>query len=158
MDAIYAGAKRGVRYYRRAKRVARSVKNEVESAAAVANAVVRGVKSVTQNSSAREGPASAITSQMDSKLLYKRRRAPRRVRARARRRAKAYLRRQLKAHSSNTNLFTRYITDSSSAGEQHMVSVTSGYTWCGSGTVGSDRVGSIYEVCQNIENTDPVGS
>lgn len=146
---------RARRFIGNAGRTYRRVKRELESASAVAKKVARTIKTETERSSG-EGPSSAITGQMDSKVLYRRRRAPRRVRNRARKRAKVYLYRQLRAHSSNTNLFTRHISDSSSVDTQGVFTVTSGYTWCGSGTVGSDRVGSIYETCQNIENTDPV--
>jgi hypothetical protein len=100
----------------------------------------------------REGPSGAISSQHDSKLLYKRRRAPRRVRRRAARRYRNFLSNQLKAQNDQTNLFKLYQTGSSAAGSQQVASITSGYV----DTNNTDAVGDLYQVFQNVEATNPV--
>lgn len=142
-SAISHGAKRARKFIRgaqAARAAVRAVKSEIGS-------VLTGP--------GREGPSSAITGQHDSKMLYKRRRAPRKVRRRARRRARVFLKNQLSNKSSNTNLFEHYKIGYSDLDSQGIATITSGYTWSGAGTVNSDNIGSIYQVIQNIENADP---
>ncbi len=122
-----------------------------------AKAMRRAAGSSTMTNRSDEGPSSAITSQHDSKLLYRRRRAPRKVRRKFRRRAKRFLKNQLKAQSSSTNLFQKYTIEASLTNLQRLFSIVSGYTWCGQGASSNDQVGNIYEVLQNIEAADPAG-
>ena len=103
-----------------------------------------------------EGPAKAVTTQYDSRMLYKRKRAPKGVRRRARRRAKSFVYKQLMNAKSNTNLFQFHrVGAASAAGGQLVTSLTSGYTFCGTGTTGNDSVGAIYDVVQNLTNATP---
>ena len=108
-----------------------------------------------------EGPSNAISTQFDSKLLYRRRRAPRGVRRRARRRFKRFESLQLKNRASQTNLFqvNSLGYGANAPGTQNLFTLTSGYTWCGTppnaGSL-SDQVGNIYEVCQNMTSASPI--
>lgn len=123
-------------------------------ARAAASAVKQELGSVLTGL-ARQGASGAVTGQHDSKMLYRRRRAPKKVRMRARRRAKMFLKRQLSNKSSNTNLFQKNGTISALANAQDAYTITSGYTW---GTGSGDRVGDVYNVIQNMLNSEPHNS
>lgn len=110
--------------------------------------------SMLSSSGSKEGPSSAITTQKDSKTLYRRRRAPKRVRRKAARRAKNFISRLLKSKSDNTNLFNNELSDTSNADEQHMSSMTFGYL--GTKAAITDDIGDWHECFQNYLNADPI--
>ncbi len=107
---------------------ASSLFNEAKRFTSTARKMARVMRTATGTSRNREGPSSAITTQKDSMSIYRRRRAPRKVRRRARNRSKRHLKAQLNNINDNTNLFL----DNSQAGasnlaEQQMKSITFGY-------------------------------
>ncbi len=131
-----------------------SAAKRVKTEASAAMADIRGVvKTLTGNSG--EGASGAITGQHDSRMLYKRRRAPRKVRRKFQRRARRFLKNQLNAKSSSTNLFLAHDTFSAATDKQLVFTITAGYTWAGDGATSHDHVGNVYEICQNIEGADP---
>lgn len=112
------------------------------------------VRTITRNTSQKEGPSSAITTQKDSMVIYRRKRAPRKVRRRARRRYQGFLRKQLIASNDNTNLYQLTGNSLSSETGQGFSSITFGYLRTGS-TI-NDDVGDWYESYQNYLNANPV--
>ncbi len=122
---------------------------------AAAYAAQRGLQYMLSSNSTRtrEGPSSAITTQKDSMSLYKRRRAPRKVRNRARKRYKNFLSRQLRAKNDNTNLFQDDFTFASAANMQQMNTITFGYL--GASAASTDKVGEWQDAMQNQLNADP---
>ncbi len=132
--------------------------NDVNNAVATASKFMRAARGVgTTTGTPKEGASGAITGQHDSRMLYKRRRAPKRIRSKFRRKAQRFLKNQLNNKSSSTNLFSRSQNFGNEEDEQEVFTIVSGYTWCGIGTTSNDRVGNVYEVCQNIEAADPAG-
>ncbi len=96
-----------------------------------------------------EGPASAITTQKDSMSIYRRRRAPRKVRMRARKRYKRFIKNQLIAHKDNTNLFNEGANFPSLINEQVLHALVFGYM-ATNGT--TDDVGDWNQVFENFIN------
>lgn len=133
----------------------------LESAAKMAKlaaSAYRSVRSLTRTAKSqdsKEGPSSAVTIQNDSRMLYRRKRAPKKVRRRARKRYQRFLHNQLVGAADNTNLFQASGSGSSTSGNQLMQTITSGYTWCGTGTLTTDQVGNVYQAFQNLLNADP---
>lgn len=110
------------------------------------------IHTLTKTMSAKtEGPSAATTSQYDSRVLYRRKRAPKRVRRKAARKYKSHLAMQLKAVQDNTNLFQYNAAFSSVADKQLVFSITSGYASNGfTSGVNSDKVGTLYEFFSNL--------
>jgi len=134
-----------------AKRV-RTMRGMV-AAARIGYKVARQFLRTKTGSEEEEGPSGAITSQHDSKMLYRRRRAPRRIRRKMYRKYKSFLGRQLKAVQDNTNLFQGSGTRSSSPNGQGMFSIVSGYLKAGSGSV--DGIGDLHDFFNNITQAIP---
>lgn len=120
----------------------------------VAGGIAAKIQGMFGDSKSKEGVSSAITQQNDSMLIYKRRRAPRRIRKRAARRYKNFLKMQLKRAADNSNLFRFNSTAlSSSAGGQQTSTITAGYMNAGSAV--SDQVGSVWQAWQNYLASNP---
>ncbi len=99
-----------------------------------------------------EGPSSAITTQKDSMSIYRRRRAPRKVRLRARNKYKRFIKKQLIAHRDNTNLFNLNLIPASSISEQKLSSFTVGYI---NANLVGDAGGDWDEAFSNFLNATP---
>lgn len=130
---------------------------KLESVAKVARATAGAARVVTRllRQDRKEGPSDAITQQHDSKLLYKRKRAPKSKRRKARRKFLSHLRLELQNAANNDNLFQVNNTGfSTTAGLQNVLTITSGYMAAGSGVV-SDQVGSWRRAMQNYLNAHP---
>ncbi len=136
---------------------ARSASNAFKAAVSVAKLVKRIGRVRTQTSRRNnEGPSSAITTQKDSMSIYKRRRAPRKVRNRARKRYKNFIKKQLIAHRDNTNLFDGTRVFLSSNAVQEVNSITFGYL---STRVINDDVGDWNSVFNNyLDASTPAAS
>lgn len=149
-----AGPRRRSRQYNSGSLLTNLVKHSLPVLTA---RVIKKLKpNATQTASAvrGEGPAYAVTNQFDSKMLYKRKRAPKRVRRKARRRHRAYIARALKERSNFTNLYQKNGTLAVTvAGTQGVGSLVSGYTY--NNAVGSDAIGTVFEVAQNQYNLGP---
>ncbi len=100
-----------------------------------------------------EGPASAITQQNDSRTLYRRRRAPKRVRRRARAAYKRFLTNQLKAIAMNNQTFN--LTDSHTNPVNSRDTVFAIVGALQSPQSSLESIGSIYELAQNSLATFP---
>ena len=131
-------------------------------ATASAAKIARRIYTLTdvKNQKSKEGPSSAITQQHDSKLLYRRKRAPRKIRRKAARRAANFLRRQLNSVGMSTNLYRNSDSAfSTTAGQQECMLIYSGLLY---GNIGEDiaaegarqeAVGTLYNVFQNQTNS-----
>lgn len=146
--------------YKMASRVNRSrrygsLNRMAKGKMALASSMLFGLKTLTNSFRKRrktEGPGSAITNQNDSMTIYRRKRAPKKVRKRAAKRYKRFVVNQLKGHKDNTNLFTTNVGSTSAAGQQLITSVTFGYIKTNAVT---DECGNWYEAFQNYLNADP---
>lgn len=133
---------------------ARSAVRAVATAAKIARRLY--TRTVTESKS-REGPSNAITQQHDSKLLYRRKRAPRGVRRKARKRYIKNVRDALNLAGNITNLFANSNSVSATtAGQQALFCIYSGMMYGNIGentsTIGArnEAIGSLYNLYQNI--------
>ena len=144
-------------YKRSYRNVSNSIKREVSKVRRIVGNAARvaqkfrmgGVQVATAVE--QDGAAGAITQQNDSKMLYKRRRAPRRVRRKMYRKYKSFLAKQLKAVQDNTNLFQLTGTRSSGPDAQAMFSITSGYIRAP--TLTNDAVGDLHSFFSNVTSS-----
>ena len=101
-----------------------------------------------------KGPRGAITNQHDSMSLYRRRRAPRRVRRRARKRYAYFLRKQLRLLPNNTQQFNTLSPDiGNSAGNQEWHSLMLFPVQVGTGIATNLYQGDLLSTFTNYENT-----
>lgn len=139
------------RYKRRRVGSIPDLERVVSTAARVRNAL----HTITRTQTNNEGASGAITTQKDSMSLYRRRRAPKRVRRKAARRQKVFVYRQLKQSPKLDNLYTANFNLSSAANAQQLNSFTFGYL---RSALVNDDIGEWYEAWQNVIAADPRNS
>ncbi len=104
-----------------------------------------------------DGAHQAITQQHDSKMLYKRRRAPKRVRRRAKRRSGGFLKKQLMVLNQKSNLYTATQATSNTINSQAVHTVVSG-AFSGDITATGDQVGNLVSLVQNDRSSVSVSN
>lgn len=145
MEVKTAGYRRNVYNAQRKRFMAAGI------GAGIANAARHLYSSMSKKAKV-EGPSTAITTQRDSRTLYRRRRAPRKVRRRARKNYISFIKKQLKAQNDKTNMFYINASYASAAGLQSIHSITFGYLF---NKTTADQVGNVYDFWQNYLNSLP---
>lgn len=124
----------------------------IKAAVNVATHLARKYASRRSERDEKHDSGAGITTQNDNALLYRRRRAPKRVRRKARKRAKRCLKTLLSQARSNTCLFQYGVVKESVAGQQATLMLCEGMlrstgTFSGQGT--------LYDAVQNVYGIDP---
>ena len=108
--------------------------------------------SMYNSKSKGEGTRAALTNQNDTISLYKRRRAPRRVRRRARRRYRNFLSKQLRMLPDNTQQFNQVFTNTSTLNAQHFSTFTLFPMQVGLGVSTNNFTCHVQEAFDNVLN------
>ncbi len=114
----------------------------------LAKQAIKKVAGMFGKSTNQDNAQGAITQQNDSKNLYKRRRAPRRVRAKAKRRAGSFLKKQLMVLNQKSNLYTATQATSNTINSQAVQTIVSG-AFSGDIAATGDQVGNLVSLIQN---------